>query len=430
MADEYADDPSSMLDEKTTADDSKHLVELYAPDKGARAWLCVTGSFLGIFCSFGYVNVIGVFQEYYASHQLQDYSQSSISWISSIETFIMVFGSIIVGRLYDMFGPFPLIMSGTAFMTVGVMTASVADKYYQFLLAQGFCTAIGASLIFSPSISAVSGWFIKRRALALGISAAGSSIGGVVMPIMFRQIETRSGFAWAMRALGFLMLACGIVATFTVNSRIRINGGQGLKIYDTYVTPFRSVKFCTTVAAVFFAYWGLFIPIGYVPSHAVAHGVSSSLALYMISILNGASFFGRLLPGFVADKIGRYVTFAAGIGLSSVLVLGLWIPAHTHAQIIAFAAAFGFTSGSVASIWPAMVAETSAVHQIGARIGLTSAVASFAALSGMPIAGAIVASDGGETYWAAAIFSGATLLIGAALALVAHKVRQSPQAKE
>lgn len=31
-----------------------------------------------------------------------------------------------------------------------------------------------------------------------------------------------------------------------------------------------------------------------------------SLAQYLVSILNAASLFGRTIPGFAADKIGRF----------------------------------------------------------------------------------------------------------------------------
>lgn len=62
------------------------------PDGGLDAWLCVTGGFCALFCSFGWINCIGVFQEYYQTHQLSNYSASTISWIPSLEAFMMFFG--------------------------------------------------------------------------------------------------------------------------------------------------------------------------------------------------------------------------------------------------------------------------------------------------------------------------------------------------
>jgi hypothetical protein len=80
------------------------------PDGGAKAWFTVLGAFCGLFVSFGWINCmctaepfndrdcadfilgIGVFQTYYESHQLRDMSTSSVTWITSLETFVMFLG--------------------------------------------------------------------------------------------------------------------------------------------------------------------------------------------------------------------------------------------------------------------------------------------------------------------------------------------------
>lgn len=78
------------------------------PDGGAEAWLVVLGAFCGLFVSFGWINCrsplvsmilqytnlspgIGVFQTYYESHQLSEFSTSTVTWITSLETFMMFF---------------------------------------------------------------------------------------------------------------------------------------------------------------------------------------------------------------------------------------------------------------------------------------------------------------------------------------------------
>src|SRR5690242_3211949 len=67
------------------------------PDGGKDAWLCLLGGFCCLFCSFGWINCLGIFQNYYQTHQLRDYSPSSIAWIASIEIFTMFFPGPIVG---------------------------------------------------------------------------------------------------------------------------------------------------------------------------------------------------------------------------------------------------------------------------------------------------------------------------------------------
>ena len=55
----------------------------------------------------------------------------------------------------------------------------------------------------------------------------------------------------------------------------------------------------------FLAFMGLYAPFFYVQTYAIETGLANpNLAFYLLSIINAASIFGRIIPGFVADKIG------------------------------------------------------------------------------------------------------------------------------
>ena len=56
------------------------------PEGGTAAWLTVAGSSACLFVSFGWVNCVGVFQDYYQLHQLKDYTASEIAWIPSLQS--------------------------------------------------------------------------------------------------------------------------------------------------------------------------------------------------------------------------------------------------------------------------------------------------------------------------------------------------------
>ncbi|KAK9447764.1 major facilitator superfamily domain-containing protein [Limtongia smithiae] len=396
-------------------------VELYPADKGKRAWLTVVGAFCGQLASFGYVSSIGVFQEYYRQNQLKDYTASQIAWISSVHIFLVIFFGVIVGRIYDMFGPKWLLRCGSVFMIVGVMTTSLCTEYYQIFLSMTVCTALGSSMLFNPSISSVSGWFVRKRATMIGLTTTGSSLGGVIMPVVFRQVETRAGYGWAVRSLGFIMLAMVIVCCMTVTSRVRPQGRQSVHFKDKYVMPFKSIVFVLVTSGIFFTYWGVFVPIGYVATEALAHGFSENLSLYLPSILNAASIFGRIIPGILADKFGRYNTYIVSAVASCILILALWLPATGHVPIILFSAFYGFFSGTLVSIWPALVADISPLSDLGARIGAVSALVSFASLSGLPIAGAILAHNN-NSYWGVCVFSAICIVSSATVMQLARRI--------
>lgn len=75
------------------------------PDGGLEAWLVVLGGWACLFVSFGWINAIGVFQEYYQEHLLTQYSSSTVSWIPSMEVFMMFFGGPLFGKVFDSYGP-------------------------------------------------------------------------------------------------------------------------------------------------------------------------------------------------------------------------------------------------------------------------------------------------------------------------------------
>ncbi|KAL1310958.1 hypothetical protein AAFC00_001179 [Neodothiora populina] len=388
------------------------------PDGGLEAWLVLVGGFCCLFCSFGWINCIGVFQEYYQTHQLRSYTSSTIAWIPSCEVFFMFALGPLIGYFFDSYGPRYILLLGTFLHVFGLMMTSLSTEYYQFLLAQGFCSAAGASMCFYPAISVMPTWFFRRRAAAFGAMAAGSSIAGVIFPIMVAQLIPKVGFAWTMRICAFLILFMMTIANMTIKSRLT-HRRKKFDILD-FLRPLREPPFVLmTLASLFFCF-GLFLPINYLPLEAISFGMSQRLSSYLISILNAASLFGRVLPGIIADKIGRFNAMVVLSYFTGIIVLALWLPATANTPIIIFAALYGFGSGAFVSLAPALTAQiTPDVRQIGVRTGTVFAFMAIAALCGNPIGGAIIDADQGS--WVGLqIWCGVMCIVGASGFLAAR----------
>ncbi|EXJ89853.1 hypothetical protein A1O3_02920 [Capronia epimyces CBS 606.96] len=377
------------------------------PDGGLKAWTVVFGAGCAIGASFGWINCIGVFQEYYETHQLRAYSSQEVAWIPSLEAFMMFGGGLWIGRIYDNYGPRYILLAGTFFHVFGLMMASISTKYYQFLLAQGVCSALGASMIFYPSLSAVVSWFLKRRALAMGAAASGSSLGGVIFPIMVERLMPEVGFGWTMRICAFLILALMIVANLTIVSRIAPHP-KPVRPKD-FVVPFKEVSFALLALGSFLSFLGLFLPFTFIILAGRAHHVPPNLAKYLVSILNGASTFGRTIPPFYADRVGKFSVFLAMTLLSALITLCLWVPGSGTAATVVFAVIYGFSSGAVVSLLPALIAQISHIHQIGVRSGALFSVVAVAVLVGSPIGGQLITNSGFRSMQG---FSGALMAAG------------------
>ena len=71
----------------------------------SQAWFVIGGASTCLFCTVGFMNSFGIFQEYYTTHQLAQSSQSTIAWLGATSVFFLFSISVISGAMLDMFGP-------------------------------------------------------------------------------------------------------------------------------------------------------------------------------------------------------------------------------------------------------------------------------------------------------------------------------------
>lgn len=288
------------------------------------------------------------------------------------------------------------------------------------MLAQGILGGISSGMLFAPVMTCVSHYFHKRRAAALGVTVSGSSIGGVIFPIALSKMLANEslGFGWSVRIVGFIILFMMLIAMATIKERLPPRRDKIL-LPGAFTRPLYTL----ITLGIMFMMWGLFTPFFYLPQYAHSHRMDSHLSSYLLSILNAASIFGRVLPGLFADKIGRFNVLILNSFCTGVLLL-CWIAATSDASIIVFAILYGFFSGGVVSLMSPCIAQASpSPDQIGTHLGMSMAVIGIAGLTGTPICGALLDKYGGYTQ--PAIFSGVMVLVGVALVVMARLCLQT-----
>lgn len=126
----------------------------------------------------GVTNTFGAYQTYYEANLLKHQTPSQISWIGSIQAFLLLFiGGLITGPIFDAGYLRGLGVTGSIASVFGMMMTSICEQYWQIVLSQGLRIGVGAGCLFLPSVAVMPQYFTKRRAFATGIAAAGSSIG-------------------------------------------------------------------------------------------------------------------------------------------------------------------------------------------------------------------------------------------------------------
>lgn len=380
------------------------------PDVGVMPWIQVAAAFCLMFCSWGTVVSYGTFQQYYTSGGgvRDETSSSTIAWIGSLQAFLLMFGAALTGTLYDSGYFRPMMYGGSFLMVFGLMMTSLCTKYWQFILAQSLCTGSGFGLVALGALAIPGTWFVKHRGLAVGLGSTGASVGGIIIPITLRHLIPLIGFGWAVRVLGFMVLAVLALPLAVAKQRLQPNKRHTLIDFKSL----KQIEFGLYCLSIFLSFLGFFVFYTFIESwiyasHVQMHGFP---AYYVLVIANAASSFGRILPNFASDTYGPLNVQTPATFISGILVL-CWIPAHNMGSVIALAALYGLASGSLVSLPPSAIASMTAnMGELGGRIGVAFLAMAFGSLIGSPVAGAIVQSSG---YDGARIYGGVMLLVGA-----------------
>ena len=341
--------------------------------------------------------------------------------MGSVQIFLLFFVGTFSGRATD-YGLFRItFLIGSILQLVGVFMTSMSTKYWQLFLAQGICTGLGNGLIFCPALSLLSTYFSKKRALAIGIGAAGTATGGVVFPAIVQQLLPKIGFPWTMRVVGFVMLAVqAVTLTFT---KPRLPPRKSGPIVEW--SAFKELPYALLTTAMFLNFWGLYFAFYYIGSFGRdILGISQSEAISNLLILNGVGFFGRLIAAHLADRyFGPLNTMIPFVFVSG-LLLYCWTAVTSKGGLVGFAVIYGLFASGIQGLFPATLASlTSDLKKAGVRMGMVFSVISFACLTGTPLAGALIQRRDGS-YLYAQMFAGSVMMAGCMI-LVACRVSKN-----
>ncbi|RAL61107.1 hypothetical protein DID88_010446 [Monilinia fructigena] len=365
---------------------------LPVPDGGLKAWLSVLAGFCVFLSTWGITSSYGAFQSYYTTTLLLEESSSALSWIGSMQSFLLIIVGIIAGPLFDMGYLMHLMYLGGTLTTLGLFMLSLSKKYHQVMLSQGVCYGLGSGLMYIPSIALISIQFTKRRAFALGVASLGTSVGGVIFPIAFKRLATTPSL-------------------FSVLYMDRSQKAKR-KIFD--VTALREPTFMLFSLSLFFIFLAYFVPLFYIPAYATVHlKESSDSSFYLLAITNAGSALGRTLPLFFAHKLGSLNIFFASAIVGTILIFS-WISIEKAANYTVDSVFWGIISGVLVTAPAAALAHpaiTPSMNVIGTRLGMSWSAAAMGVLVGTPIAGALV-NVKTDKFLTAQVFSGTIMAVG------------------
>lgn len=381
---------------------SSKSLESNPPPNGGYGWVVVAASFIIHLLVLGNIYSFGVLFPIYIDvfHQ----SQGAVAWVGSISAGLMTGLGSYSGAWADKFGNGKIVFVGGIFVSVGFFMASFSTELWHLYLTQGFIAGVGYSLAFISGVSVVGQWFTTNRGLAVGIAVAGSGLGQFALSLVTGMLVNKFKWRVTLRILALVDIVgltfCAIAIRRFLPLTDRSNTESGL-IY------FKDLNFKYLYASAVISTLGLFMPYTHLPKYAEIHGVSTSGAILILSIMGIASATGRVVIGYAADVFGKLAMLMVCMVVGGVSTL-CWVGCTVFPTMMVYGVVYGFFAGGVISLFPTVCVELYGVKRIGTVVGLLYTGTAFGNLLAAPIAGFF--HDGTGSYTGPILLAGCLLL--------------------
>ncbi|HWY65770.1 MAG TPA: oxalate/formate MFS antiporter [Rhizomicrobium sp.] len=339
----------------------------------------------------------------------------------------------------DRFGPRIVVMLGGILVALAWAIDSVASTLPVFYGA-AVLSGIGAGAVYGTCVGNALKWFVGRRGLAAGMTAAGFGMGAAMTVVPIREVIAahgyQSAFLWFGLGQGTVIL---IVSLFLRAPRVQaaaiVTGPnaqttRSFRPLETLKTPLFWVLYLMFVLV---AAGGLVVTAG-LASIAADYGVAESpltivgitgtvltLALVVDNVLNGLA---RPFFGWVSDKIGREPTMFIAFMLCACSIGSLALYGHNPMWFLISGGLIYFTWGEIYSLFPATCGDSYGPQFAATNAGMLYTAKGTAALL-VPLAA--VYSKSGQ--WNTVLLIGAAANVVAALMaiLVLRPLRKAHQ---
>ncbi|KAJ7153057.1 major facilitator superfamily domain-containing protein [Mycena crocata] len=334
-------------------------------DTGVGAWSFLAAAFVVEAIVWGFPSVYGIFLNSYLQdprYNSQKDAESLLPLIGNLSSGILHCSALVINLITARYPHHrrKSMWLGAVLCCGSLFGASYTTEIFHLILLQGVVYAIGGSLLYLPCISFMSEWFVVRRGMANGILLAGTSGGGLLLPLVLPQMISKYGTSKTLRilAVGITILLFPLlpfVKGRLPQTRARIHGPapRGAPRPHDWMKHKSLWIFLAASTLQGFAY---FVPIIYLPTFANDLHISSSNSAVTLTMLNAASVVGRLSLGYLSDKINPWLLALSTLLTTSASIFILWgILSHSFAGLLSFSIAYGIVASGWSSLWTGFV---------------------------------------------------------------------------
>jgi OFA family oxalate/formate antiporter-like MFS transporter len=401
------------------------------PTKGR--WLLVGAALLLQF-SIGAVYAWSVFSK--ALKEAGAFELTTVEAAIPFEVTIgMIFiGSYIGGQIQDRKGPRIVALVGGVIYAVGVVLASFAhshDQLWLLVLGYGVISGFGLGFAYIVPIAMLQKWFPDKRGLITGLAVGGFGFGAVLTAPLAEWLISQEpdqptrAFLW----LGIAYLVMSLVGASVFRNppegyvvpgfeKSSAGGEATAKEYDQGEALRTPQWYLLTAILTLSVTAGISLIAVVAGSAADIAGFSTLGAASLVGALGLFNGAGRILWGWLSDRIGKMPAFMGILGIQGLCLI--LIPHASSPALFAVLAALVYTCyGGGFGTMPSTAGKFFGVANAGAIYGLMLVGWSIGGIIGPLLIASLIGDD--KAYTLGFTVVGVIALAGLALPLVTRK---------
>lgn len=338
------------------------------------------------------------------------------SSLFSFRSLVQAPAFILAGRLIDKFDPRAVILGGGLIAALGMFMSGVAETTWQLYISYGFFVGLGDAVLYITCVALVSRWFVKKRALAIGIITTGVPLSGLITNPLTAWLINGFGVRNALFALGALMTTV-IMAAFVLRARpADMNlrpygeedtgrdekpGGAGVPAEKSDWTAIEAIStpsYWLMYAMYFLGFTTFLIIVTQFYNFEIDLKVAALAAAGPPAAIGLGSIIGRTLLSSILAEVLEYrkVLLICFLAQGSSIVL-LLVFDHIWAFYI-FGFLFGFFYSAWVPIFPTLLGKFFGLRALGTIYGIFGTSYSIAAIGGPILAGYVHDITGSYVY--------------------------------
>jgi len=384
-------------------------------------WWVVTGAFILLLCTTG--SRVYAFPVFFEA-MLHDMGWSRAQTAGALSIGLLLSGSItpVIGMFIHRIGVRRIMVSGSLIACTGYFLLSTVTEIWQFYVFYGVIVAMGSACIsIVPNMTAVEGWFTRKKSTALGIASTGVGAGGAIMAPVAGKLIALYGWQTAFLYLAGIIAVVGIPVSFFIMrtpdeknntfikkiSQDNLPGLAGASLKEAMKTK----DFWLIGAASMLWAWSYNTGLIHQVAFAVDIGIDKLVAAGAVGLLSGFSIPARIIFGKLGDTIQKRYIFMIGTLLQIIAFIVL-MRTTTIGMLYLYAALIGFNLGAITPILPGLVAQHFGRRHFGTIYGATFSLQTLGMVIG-PVFGGWIFDISGSYYSAfltAALLSLASMI--------------------